>query len=81
MEKVWVVRFTEVERAEQNAVFSTREKANKYVNEIERHDIFGNIIITDFSLISREEDDFDIYEYLDEYGDKQAIFIDEYVIN
>lgn len=81
MEKVWVVRFTEVERAEQNAVFSTREKANEYVNGIERHDIFGNIVITDFSLISRKEDDFDIYEYLDEYGNRQAIFIDEYEIN
>lgn len=81
MEKVWVVRFTEVERAEQNAVFSTREKANEYVNGIERYDIFGNIVITDFSLISRKEDDFDIYEYLDEYGNRQAIFIDEYEIN
>jgi hypothetical protein len=81
MNKVWVVRFTEVERAEQNAVFSTREKANKYVNEIEKYNIFGDIVITDFSLISREEDDFDIYEYLDECGNKQAIFIDEYEIN
>ena len=63
MNKVWLVLFDDKDRWEQTCIFSTREKANEFVQAMANSEQ-----LDEFGKISRETDPFDIYEYEDGYG-------------
>ena len=74
MNKVWVVLFEDKEFIEQTQVFSTRKKANEFVQAMGSDEQ-----LDEFSKVSRETDPFDIYEYEDDYG-IYSIIIEEFEV-
>ena len=63
MNKVWLVLVDDRNRWEQTCIFSTREKANKFVQAMANSEQ-----LDEFDKVSRETDPFDIYEYEGGYG-------------